>query len=170
MFYMHYLIPFLPFSPSCWHFFQLSYLFFSLLFILRLLGTSSPLLHHITFYITSLTSSSLLFPLLPVLSSALSTFLLYSSPLSSPLFVSPLFSSPVLSSPWPSVYPIWPSHLSWELSQGTRLLIQFLLNLMALSSAFAIPATCGETKQKKMKETEKYKNLSGSPQKLSLDD
>lgn len=76
-----------------------------------------------------------------------STFLLFSSPLSSPLFVSPLFSSPVLSSPRPSVYPIWQSHLSWELSQGTRLLIQFLLNLMALGSAFAIRATCGKTKQ-----------------------
>lgn len=86
-----------------------------------------------------------------------STFLLFSSPLSSPLFVSPLFSSPVLSSPRPSVYPIWQSHLSWELSQGTRLLIQFLLNLMALGSAFAIRATCGKTKQEKKggaKETE----------------
>lgn len=88
-----------------------------------------------------------------------STFLLFSSPLSSPLFVSPLFSSPVLSSPRPSVYPIWQSHLSWELSQGTRLLIQFLLNLMALGSAFAIRATCGKTKQGKKREQRRRRSL-----------
>lgn len=76
-----------------------------------------------------------------------STFLLSVSPLSSAIFVSPLLSSPFLSSLRPSVYPIWLSHLSWELSQGTRLLIQFLLNLMALGSAFAIAAARRETKQ-----------------------
>lgn len=81
-----------------------------------------------------------------------STFLLFSSP----LFVSPLFSSPVLSSPRPSVYPIWQSHLSWELSQGTRLLIQFLLNLMALASAFAIRATCGKTKARRGEKKKKW--------------
>lgn len=76
-----------------------------------------------------------------------SAFLLSLSPLSSPVFVSPLLSSPFLSSLRPSVSPIWLSHLSWELSQGTRLLIQFLLNLMALGSAFAIAAARRETKQ-----------------------
>lgn len=118
---------------------------------------SSPLLSSVTSpFIFSPLPLPLCYSLsFPSLSSALSTFLLYSSPLSSPLFVSPLFSSPVLSSPRPSVYPIWPSHLSWELSQGTRLLIQFLLNLMALSSAFAIPATCRETKQKKKNERDR---------------
>lgn len=90
----------------------------------------------------------------PSLSSA---FLLFSSP----LFVSPLFSSPVLSSPRPSVYPIWQSHLSWELSQGTRLLMQFLLNLMALASAFAIRATCGKTKARRGKKKRKKKSGGG---------
>lgn len=86
--------------------------------------------------------------------SPLATFLLSVSPLSSALFVFHL-SSPCLSCPLPrpSVYPIWLSHLSWELSQGTRLLIQFLLNLMAVGSAFAIAAAGRQTKQggKKMK-------------------
>lgn len=156
--YMHYLIPFLPFCPSCW--FSSTLISFSLCFYVL----------SFSILLSSIKSPFLLTPLPPLcyslsflsLSSALPTFLLYSSTLSSPLFVSPLFSSPVLSSPRPSVYPIWPSHLSWELSQGTRLLIQFLLNLMALSSAFAIPAT---HREKKAKETEKHKNLSGSPQK-----
>lgn len=96
---------------------------------------------------------------------SLLAFLVYPSLLSSPLFVSPLFSSPVLSSPPPSVYPIWPSHLSWELSQGTRLLIQFLLNIMGLSSAFAIAATCRAEQNRKTREREtaRHKNLNGSP-------
>lgn len=68
--------------------------------------------------------------------------LLCSPLLSSPLFDSPLFSSPILSLPPPSVYPIWLSHLSWELSQGAKLLIQFLLNIMTLRSVFTIHATC----------------------------
>lgn len=113
-----------------------------------------PPLPHRAFEIFSLTSSSHNSLSFPSFSSPRSTFLLFTSP----LFVSPLFSSPVLSSPLPSVYPIWLSHLSWERSQGTWLLIQFPLNLMALSSAFAISATCRETKQKrkKKKETEKH--------------
>lgn len=76
---------------------------------------------------------SLSFPRLPLgsfLSSLLSLFHLLSP----------------LPSPVPSVYPIWLSPLSWELSHRTPLLIQFLLNLMAWRSAFAIPASCGETK------------------------
>lgn len=123
--------------------------------------------HHITFKIFSLPLCN---PLsFPSFSSARSTFLLSSAPLSSPLFVSPLFSSPVLSSPQPSVYPIWPSHLSWELSQGKRLLIQFLLNLMALGSAFAIPATCRETKQKK-KTRRRQRSIKTCLKNLSPDD
>lgn len=135
---------------------------FSLVFYLLSPGNffPSPLLcsHSITFFffpvVPLLPCYSLYFP---SLSSTLSTFPFYLSRLSSPLFVSPLFSSPVLSSTRPSVYPIWPSHLSWELFQGTRLLIQFLLNLMALGSAFAIPATCRETKLKKERDREAEK-------------
>lgn len=97
----------------------------------------------------SLSSTHCYSHFIPFLFLLLFTFCFCSSFLSSPLFVSPLFSSLVLSSPPPSVYPIWLSCLSWELSQGTR---QFLLNIMALSSAFAIPATCG-AKQKKKKKT-----------------
>lgn len=126
-----------------------------------------------------LTFPPLLFSLLisnpfsyPVSIFHLSTFLFLSS---LPVFVSPSHS--FYSSPRPSVYPIWLSHLSWELSQRTGLLIQFLLNLMALCSAFAIPATCSETKpgrrrreKKGRRKTEKHKNLSGSLPKVSLAD
>lgn len=161
MFDVHYLSPLLPFRPSCWLSLTLLSLFLFALIFCLLVPSFCPLLHHITFHIFSLTSLS--FPLLsvPPLSPHSSSPRLLSH---LPSLFHLCFSSPVLSSPRPSVYPIWPSHLSWELSQGTRLLIQFLLNLMALSSAFAIPATCREAKQKK-KGTEKHKNLSGSPQK-----
>lgn len=167
MFEVHYLSTLVPFHPSCWLSLTLiSLILFALIYLL--VPSSCPLVHHITFHIFSLTSSSLSFPLLsvPPLSPHSSSPRLLSH---LPSLFHLCFSSPVLSSPWPSVYPIWPSHLSWELSQGTRLLIQFLLNLTALSSAFAIPATCREAKQNK-KGQRSTKTCLDPPKKLSLDD
>lgn len=89
MFYMHYLSSFLPFCPSCWLSLTLIFLpLFAFIF-----ESFSPLLHHITFYIFSLSSSSLLFPLL--------SFPLHIPPLLVPSLISPLcFTSVLLACPF----------------------------------------------------------------------
>lgn len=72
-------------------------------------------------------------------------------------------------SPQPSVYPIWLSHLSWELSQGAKLLIQFLFNIMTLRSVFTILLLAEQSKRRKKTWRTKKNPVWISPNKLSLD-
>lgn len=98
MFYMHYLIPFLPFSPSCWHFLN-SHISFCLCFYplsFRIL-LSSPSSHHLLYYLPHLFHFVIPSPSRPLLRSFHIPPLLVSSLISPLCFTSVLLACPFLS-------------------------------------------------------------------------